>query len=193
LAKSEELEALIEHAREFDLGLVVAAAGFGSSGPMVSSSLQAELEMIRVNCEAAFRLAHGLGPGMIERGRGAFVFLSSVVAWQGVAGQASYSATKAFVQSLAEGLASEWKPHGVQVHAAAPGPVESEFARRAGLKMKRADRADEVARDILNGLGGRTTLVPGGNGRNLTRLLSVTPRSLRVKILSAATKDMLRE
>ena len=193
LARSENMEALIRRAQGLDLGLVVAAAGFGSSGPAVSASLSTELEMIRLNCEAPWRLAHGLGPAMLHRGRGAFVFVSSIVAWQGVAGQANYSATKAYVLSLAEGLAREWGPRGVHVHAAAPGPVESQFARRAGLKMKRADRPDEVARDILDGLGGRTTFVPGRNGRSLTRLLSIAPRSLRVRILSAVTKDMLRE
>lgn len=61
--------------------------------------------------------------------------MSSMVAFQGTPYSAHYAATKAYVQTLAEGIAMELKKQGVDVLAAAPGPVESGFSQRANMKM----------------------------------------------------------
>jgi uncharacterized protein len=61
--------------------------------------------------------------------------MSLIVAFQGVPNAAHYAATKAYIQSLAEALVIELKPFGVDVLAAAPGPVRSGFGQRADLKM----------------------------------------------------------
>ncbi|MBN8980082.1 MAG: SDR family NAD(P)-dependent oxidoreductase, partial [Rhizobiales bacterium] len=64
-AASRVLEAL----RKREIGILVAAAGFGTSGSFISNSIDVELQMIDVNCRAVVELAHGIGNGMAERKR----------------------------------------------------------------------------------------------------------------------------
>ena len=87
------------------------------------------------------------------RGRSGIVLMSSVLAFQGTPMSANYAATKAYVQSLAEGLGQELKSSGVDVLASAPGPVATGFATRAGIQMALAAAPDRVARATLAALG----------------------------------------
>ncbi|GLP72920.1 short-chain dehydrogenase [Mycobacterium antarcticum] len=116
-----------------DVGSIVLAAGFGSTGAFAEARLTDELEMIAVKVGAVAQLTHLLGARLIERGRGGIVLFGSIVGWQGVSGQATYAATKAFVQSFAEGIHPEYAAHGVDVLCVAPGPVDTGFGDRAGL------------------------------------------------------------
>ena len=187
------LESLLSALEDIDLGLVVANAGFGTSGDFLNSDIEMEAEMLRLNCEAPLKLAHSIGPRLASRGSGCFIFLSSIVAWQGVAGQSHYSATKAYVQNLTEGLAIEWKPLGIHVMSAAPGPVDTKFAKRAGLHLGMADDASAVARDILRNLGRKTTVVPGRFGKLLSYGLATAPRAFRARIMAGVAKGMLKK
>ena len=103
---------------------------------------------------------------------------------------ANYAATKAYVQSLGEGLAQELRPAGVHVLAVAPGPVASGFASRAGMTMAMADTPEAVARGILRALGTSGTRRPGPWGKVLGWSLAMTPRPLRVRIMSSIMTGM---
>jgi short-subunit dehydrogenase len=74
---------------------------------------------------------------------------------------ANYAATKAYVQSLAEALAVELKPAGVDVLAAAPRPVASGFKARANIKMSWSLTPAQVGVPNLKALGWKTTVLPG--------------------------------
>ncbi|MEL6715786.1 MAG: SDR family NAD(P)-dependent oxidoreductase, partial [Planctomycetota bacterium] len=152
-------EALAE-AAGLDVGLFVAAAGFGSSGPFLDQDPASEADMIDVNCRALLTMTHAIAGGMASRRRGALVLMSSIVAFQGVPMAANYAATKAYVQTLAEGLRRELAPRGVQVCACAPGPVDSGFAARARMTMGSTTPAEAVARGTMERLG-RGTVRPG--------------------------------
>jgi short-subunit dehydrogenase len=76
--------ALLAATQARDVGLFVAAAGFGTSGPFLDSPLTSELEMIDVNCRAVAALGYGYGRRFAERGRGGIVLMSSLLAFQGV-------------------------------------------------------------------------------------------------------------
>ena len=132
--------------RDLDVGLLFAAAGFGTSGPFVEADLELELDMIDVNCRALVQSTHGFAKRFVARGRGGVVLMSSLVAFQGVPRAAAYAATKAFVQTFAEGLARELKPLGVDVLASAPGPVMSGFGARAGMAIGSGQTPEAVAR-----------------------------------------------
>lgn len=101
--------------------------------------VEPELDMIDVNCRAVAALTHAFGQRFAARGKGGIVLMSSLVAFQGVAHAANYAATKAYVQSLAEGLRTELAPLGVAVVACAPGPIASGFAARASMVMSMSD------------------------------------------------------
>ncbi len=118
------------------------------------------------------------------------MLLSSIVAFQGNPWSAHYSATKAYVQSLAEGLALELAPHGVDVLAAAPGPTATGFASRAGLKMGQAMNPADLAMPILHSLGRRTTVLPGFLSKLLAYSLATLPRWARVRVMGMVMKGM---
>ena len=108
-----------------DVGLVAAVAGFGTSGRFVDNPLDRELDMVDVNCRAVVELSHHFARRFVAQRRGGLILMSSLVAFQGVPRAATYAATKAFIQTFAEGLRLELAPSGVDVVASAPGPVRS--------------------------------------------------------------------
>lgn len=183
-------QAVVEGTRDLDVGALVAAAGFGTSGQFVESDLATELNLIDVNCRAVAALAHTFGRRFVARGRGGIVLLSSLVAFQGVPRAANYSATKAYVQSLAEGLRLELGARGVDVVASAPGPVASGFGARAAMRMSFAQTPAEVARGTLAALGRWGTVRPGFLARFLELSLSLLPRWGRVRVMALVMKGM---
>lgn len=175
-----------------EVGLMVACAGFGTAGPFLENAVDDELNMIDVNCRALAALTHRAGQSMRDRGKGGIILMSSIVAFQGVRNSANYAATKAYVQSLAEGFAAELAPHGIDVLASAPGPVASEFAARADMQMDGAAAPKTVARGTLNALGRRVTVRPGFQSRFLGHSLGTLPRWARSRILGKIMTGMTK-
>ncbi|MDX2220000.1 MAG: SDR family NAD(P)-dependent oxidoreductase [Burkholderiales bacterium] len=173
-----------------DIGLLVSSAGFGTSGEFVQSSLDVELDMLAVNCRATTTLAHHFGRRFAAQRRGGMVLMSSLLAFQGVPRAAHYAATKAYVQVLAEGLRHELRNCGVDVIAAAPGPVATGFAERANMQMGLAARPREVAEITLHALGRRTTVRPGWLAKLLEASLAPLPRWGRTRMLKRVMGGM---
>ncbi len=193
LARPDETAELARRTDDLDVGLVVAAAGFGTSGAFVDAPLAEELAMVDVNCRAVTELAHHFGRRLSDRGRGAMVLMSSLLAFQGVPRAANYAATKAYVQALAEGLRVELAPRGVEVVACAPGPIRSGFAQRAGMTMGLAQTPDVVAYVTLRALGGRGgTVRPGWLAWALEWSLALLPRWGRVRAMAKVMAGMTR-
>jgi uncharacterized protein len=192
LGRPEGVTALLAEAGTRDVGLLVASAGFGTSGTFIEGDLASELEMIDVNCRAVAVLAHTFGRRFAERGRGGMVLMSSLVAFQGVPRAANYAATKAYVQSLAEGLRIELAPRGVDVLASAPGPVNSGFAARASMTMSFAQTPVDVARSTLSALGRWGTVRPGVLAKLLEWSLALLPRWGRVRMMAVVMGGMTK-
>ena len=190
LSTEAGLEAVESATAGLDVGLLVAAAGFGTSGGFLDADLAREDEMIDVNIRAVVRATHHFGTRFAARGRGGIVLFGSLVGFQGTPGAATYAATKAFVQTFAEALHVEWAPLGVDVLSCAPGPVHTGFADRAGMRMGTALRPADVAVPTLNALGRRMTVAPGALTKVLLASLAPLPRPLRVRILGAVMGGM---
>lgn len=190
LADPGALDRIEDLTRQIDIGLVVLAAGFGTTGTVLETVLADELALIAVNITAVTRLAHTFAARLAARSRGGIMLFGSIVGWQGVPGQANYAASKAYIQSLAEGLHDELAPRGVDVLSVAPGPVASGFGARAGLSMSSATTPEVVANAALNALGGRRTVIPGAKGKFLTTALRPLPRRLRSRILGTVIAGM---
>lgn len=190
LADPSAFDSIEDGTRQRDIGLVVLAAGFGITGTFLETELADELQLVAVNIAAVARLSHTFADRLAARGKGAIILFGSIVGWQGVPGQANYAASKAYVQSLAEGLHDEMKPQGVDVLAVAPGPVHSGFGARAGLAMTSATPTDIVAAATLKALGRRRTVIPGARGKFLTAALKPLPRRMRSSILGKVIAGM---
>jgi len=184
------VERLVRFCDVFDVGLVVAAAGFGTSGTFLGCTLLQETELIDLNCTSVAVLSWHFGQRFKSKQRGGLVLFSSVLAFSGVPLSANYAASKAYIQSFAEALALEWEDLGLHVVACAPGPTESGFAKRAKLNMGRTISAQTVARQTLNVLGKKTFIRPGWLSKLLGWSLSMVPRFIRSRILGKVMADM---
>jgi hypothetical protein len=192
LADPASTDAVMSKANEMDVGLLVCSAGFGTSGPFIEGNLADECAMVDVNCRSLMTLTWHFGKQFANRRRGGIVLMSSLVGFQGVPRAANYAATKAYVQSLAEGLHHELKPFGVDVLASAPGPVHSGFGGRANMQMGMALRAQDVAAATLSALGRRSTVRPGWLSKALEWSLKPLPRWGRVRMMGVVMGGMTR-
>lgn len=124
-------------------------------------------KMVELNITSLVRLTRALSPGMVARGRGGILNISSAFAFSFLPQFAVYAATKHFVSAFSEGLRLDLSGTGVTVTQACPGPVASEFGAVAGtehLTIQRFIRisSEQCARDILRGFErGRALVIPG--------------------------------
>lgn len=190
LARPDAVDSLLEQTQEMDVGLLVAAAGFGSIGPFLSQQITSEVDMIDLNCRSVVELTYGIAARMAKRGKGGIVLFGSLVGFQGVPGSATYAATKGFVQSFAEGLAVELRPAGVTVLSVAPGPVGTGFGARSGMRMGKVATPETVAKVALSALRKGGTVRPGFLAKLLGWSLALLPRWGRVRVLGQIMKGM---
>lgn len=185
LSSGSEVERVLSEVDGVDIGLLVASAGFGTSGRFTESNIETELNMVDVNVRSVLAMTKHFSQQLSTRGRGGIILLSSFFAFQGVPYSANYAATKAYIQTLAEGLRIELSPQGVDVLASAPGPTASGFAARAAMsKPPMMDTAEEVAERTLRALGRRTTVRPGRVAQMMGIGLALLPRSIRTRLLA---------
>jgi short-subunit dehydrogenase len=175
---------------DLEVGLLVAAAGFGTSGNFLDGELATELEMLDVNCRAVVALCHPFGRKFVRQGQGGIILMSSLVSFQGVPRAAHYAATKAYIQTFAEGLQRELTPLGVEVLISAPGPVNSGFGQRADMRMNGAASAQDVARGTVRALGRKTVVRPGLLSVLLEAALAPLPRWARTSIMARVMRTM---
>jgi 3-oxoacyl-[acyl-carrier protein] reductase len=141
-----------------EIHALVNNAGFQNALPYDEYPAAARQKIIRINLEAPAALMEAVSRQMKKRKSGRIVNLASIAAYTPHP-DLWYGATKAGIASLTRSFASYLGPHGIQVNAVAPGPVESEMlkvvdaARRASLRQNlysgRIGTAEEIAAAIL--------------------------------------------
>jgi NAD(P)-dependent dehydrogenase (short-subunit alcohol dehydrogenase family) len=155
LAAPEDVRRLAVEAGAVDV--LVNNAGYWELGPTADTTETGFDAMNAINVKAPFFLTAALAPPMAERGHGAIVNVSTMVAARGAAGMAAYGATKAALEALTRSWAAEYGPAGVRVNAVALGPSRTEVTRSMGelldtlaaaSPLGRANEPDEVARVI---------------------------------------------
>ena len=118
-----------------DIGLVISNAGFSVRGLHESLDPDELTEMLTVNCHAPLHLARLFLPTLKARRKGAFVMVSSIEALMGCPMSAAYSAMKALVLHLGEGLYAEAAGSGIDILTCCPGATNTEAGDRAGVDM----------------------------------------------------------
>jgi short-subunit dehydrogenase len=166
------------------LEFLVNNAGFGVPGFLAETDPQAQLSMVDVHVAATLRLTAAVLPGMIARGRGSIINVSSLAAFFPTRGNTNYGATKAYLNALTQGLAAELEGTGVRVQALCPGFTRTEFHSRLGIEKEARSAAppwlwltaEQVVAESLDGLErNRVVVIPGRRYRWLTRLLRIPP------------------
>jgi NAD(P)-dependent dehydrogenase (short-subunit alcohol dehydrogenase family) len=113
-----------------DLDLLVNVAGIGSTTSAPDTPLEVWEEVFAVNARGTFLCCKHAIPGMVARGGGSIVNVSSVAALIGLRNRAAYSASKGAVISLTRALAVDHVADGIRVNAVCPGTVDSPWVRR---------------------------------------------------------------
>jgi 3-oxoacyl-[acyl-carrier protein] reductase len=136
------------------IDVLVNNAGIDTSSPVIDMALDVWDRMIAVNLRSVFLCTQAVLPGMIERGWGRVINISSQLAQKGAPEMAHYAAAKAGVIGFTRSLAYEVATKGVTVNAICPGPVEtalwraipSEWRERklAELPIGRPARVEEI-------------------------------------------------
>ncbi|GAA4088774.1 SDR family oxidoreductase [Actinomadura miaoliensis] len=178
----------VEHRlRAEPVELLVNNAGFGAFGAFAGQPLDDQLAQVELNVLALMRLTRAALPGMVERGRGGVLNVSSMAGFTPSPGSATYGATKAFVTAFSESLHAELAGTGVHVTALCPGFTRTDETQESSLLWL---RREDVARAGLDAVSaGRALCVPGAQYKAALPALRAMPRSL----LRAAVNRMWRQ
>jgi short-subunit dehydrogenase len=187
--------AAVEGALERDrsLELLVNDAGMGDFGRFVERNRAREDAEVRLNVLAVTRLTHAALPGLIRRGRGAVINVSSLAAFSPCPYFASYGATKAFVNSFTEALHEELRGTGVRVQALCPGLTHTEIFEQAGadasdlpefLWMEPEAVVDESLAALERGV---VVCVPGIGNRAISTVTQFLPAELARRLAGLIT------
>jgi uncharacterized protein len=171
--------------------VLVNNAGFGQGTAFLSHPIEDEETLLDVHIRAVLRLTRAAVPGMVERGRGAVINVSSVAAF---VPRGTYSAAKAWVTSFSESLAAEVYGTGVRVLAVCPGFTHTEFHERADIDTHDVPswmwlEADEIVEGALKDLRrGIPVSVPSVQYKALTTVARYVPRGLVTKVSRGVSK-----
>jgi uncharacterized protein len=198
LAEEADLARLADGVAADPPDVLVNNAGFGTLGAFAELDPERELEEIRLNVVALVRLTRAALPGMLARGRGAVVNVSSLAGESAGPFTATYSATKAYVTRFSESLHEELRGSGVVVQALLPGFTRTEFQEVAGVDPGLVPAfawlsAEGVAEASLAALArGDAVCIPGAGYRLLGGLTGLAPRGLTRRVLGAIQRRGLR-
>lgn len=188
LARDGGLHALEDRiAASPDLAMLVNNAGFGIRGLFQESDLARQEEMHRLHIIATMRLTHAALRGMMARGRGTIVNVSSVAAFSQSPWNTTYSATKTWMNSFTEALSVELRTLGspIKLQALCPGFTVTEFHDVMGINRQIIPdgwwmTSEEVVDASLRGLErNKLIVIPGWRYRAYVFLLRFIPNSMR--------------
>jgi short-subunit dehydrogenase len=190
LSAADGPERLLAGVRDLAIDVLVNNAGFGGAGRFDAQDADLQRRMIALNCTAPVLLTRALVPPMVERKRGAVIFLGSVAGSQPLPLHSLYAATKAFDNLLGEGLWAELRGTGVDVLSVLPGPTETEFQAIAQEAPHPGESPAAVVATTLDALGRQPSVISGWQNWFLANsAMRLTPRSF----LALAAKQVFEK
>jgi 3-oxoacyl-[acyl-carrier protein] reductase len=150
VSSASEVAALIA-ATEAAIGpisILVNNAGIGSFGPVQEQSEATWDTILDTNLKSVFLVSRAVAPGMIARGAGDIINISSLAGLNAFAGGAIYCASKWGLQGLTACMAEDLRAHGIRVSVVCPGSVATEFGGKLAANKPNALRAEDVAHAV---------------------------------------------
>lgn len=142
-----------------DVKLLVNNAGFGKLGDFYEISTEDNTGMVRLNCEALTAMTSLTLPFMSEGGE--IINSCSIASFAPNTRMAVYSSTKAYVMSFSRALRSELKCKKINVLAACPGPMDTEFLSLAGISKGKSFTFDTLPRVNPNTMARKSIIASG--------------------------------
>ncbi|MCX6400904.1 MAG: SDR family oxidoreductase [Propionibacteriales bacterium] len=167
--------------RDRPVDLLVNNAGFGLKNGFLDNPIDVEQAQQDVLVRAVLRLTHAALAGMVERGHGGVINVSSVAAFLP---RGTYSAAKAWVNSFSAWAHAEYAERGVTVMALCPGFVKTEFHERLGVDRDSSApkllwlEPDRLVHDALADFDkGRALSIPSRRYKAIVTGSKLVPRS----------------
>ena len=149
-------------------------AGHGFKGQYAEVPLSTHLSVLRLNVEAALRATSCFLPRMVKNRRGRVLNTASIAGFEPGPGMAVYHASKAFILSWSEALATELEGSGVTVTALCPGPTDTDFFPKGDLQQSFAFQKANLMdpEDVAHAgydavMAGERVVVPGAANKAL--------------------------
>lgn len=191
LSKKKFLEELKEYVGKKEVGVLINNAGFGSNGEFINADADEEAKMVMLNCVAPVILTHHFVRPMVERKKGAIIFLGSVVAFQPTPFMTTYSATKAFNAFMGDALWYELKKYNIDVLSLNPGGTSTEFQRVANSSAGPTPRTvQQVVNTAMKSLGRKPSVVDGFYNKVLAVSSRLISRKLTLLIAGYITRKL---
>ncbi len=193
---------------EFGLpDLVINSAGVAYPGTFQDLEVETFRWLMEINYFGTVHVLKSLVPGMVQRGSGTIVNISSQAGFIGVYGYSAYGASKYAVRGLSDVLRAEMKPLGLQVSIVFPPDTQTpQLDFEAPLKPYETKQiagsakvlsAEAVAQSILKGVEqGRYVIIPGLEGKvffRLTNLLGNLTYPIMDWLVRRAQKEKLKQ
>jgi len=182
-------------AQSLPIHALINNAGYGLWGQFDQLSIEPQLEMCDLNINTLVELCHLLIPLLLKEKQSYILNVSSTAAYQAVPALAVYSATKAFVLSFTRALRYELKNTSISVSCLCPGPVDTGFAKRAGLDAfselaeKFNMQPGKVAEVAVKGLLSRKAeIIPGASNALSAFATRLVPKSWVERIAAGLYK-----
>ena len=193
LCEREQVERIAKRLKDESrpVDILVNNAGVGIAEPLIQSSILEEERMLDLLVRTVLVLSHAALPGMVARGRGNIIVVSSVA---GFIPGGTYSAAKSWATMFAATLAGQLYGTGVTVSALCPGFVRTEFQQRAGIDLSFLPNwvwlnADRVVDDCLaKTRSGRVVIIPSLRYKIFTFLI----RRIPLFLFKTITKNRAR-
>ncbi|KIL51585.1 oxidoreductase [Jeotgalibacillus alimentarius] len=133
LSESDQVHALYESLKEYDIETFVNNAGFGNSSAVAEQDVKKTEKMLRVNAEALTTLSTLYAHDYANQEGTQLINVSSDLGYRIVPNAVTYAATKFYVSAFTEGLAQELQDNGaaLKVKILAPSMTETEFVKTA--------------------------------------------------------------
>lgn len=143
--------AMVEDARIClgEVDVLVCAAGIAEQKLFTDITPEMWNQMLSVNLTGTFNSCRAVVPGMIARGRGSIITISSVWGQTGASCEVHYSAAKAGIIGMTKALAKELAPSGIRVNCVAPGAIDTSM----NAHLDECAMADIIERIPLGRLG----------------------------------------
>ncbi|GAB24539.1 putative oxidoreductase [Gordonia polyisoprenivorans NBRC 16320 = JCM 10675] len=174
-----------------EISILANNAGIATFGPVAELDAAYERAQVRLNVNAVHDLTLAVLPGMVARRAGGILMVGSAAGNMPIPNNATYAATKAFVNTFSESLRGEVSIHGVHVTLLAPGPVRTEIPSPEDASV--VDRlvpgflwhsSDKVAEMSLNALeNNKMRVVPGTLSKAMSVAGGYTPRAVVAPIV----------
>ena len=190
LSKTNVAQEIMDDIQDQPIDVLVNNAGFGLFGSFSETDWEREFQMLQVHIMTTTHLTKLVLKGMVERGKGRILNMSSLAAFQPGPLMAVYYASKGYMLSFSEAIANELKGTGVTVTALCPGPTKTAFqdtvsedASENKIKFNMAN-AKEVAKYGYKALlKGKAYAIPGGFNKFLATLPRFVPRNMASSIV----------